>query len=917
MKRILEILSLLFMTAVWCGTASGAVFNEDINVNIPPTIVHEVQHGVTPAALKDMPIILPDEVEGGEVREIPLGTRWGLFNDQAADIPSTMDTAADTVVQDYAGAGADMPSPSKNFEGLNDNDNNQLWGSLLIPPDTNGDVGNNYYIQTVNLAFAIYRKDTGEKVYGPAAISSLWQGFGGMCETHDDGDPIVLYDPLAKRWLISQFALDFETPKFHQCIAVSQSGDPTGSWYLYDFLISNTKLNDYPKFGVWPDGYYMSINQFDGATFAWAGAGALVFQRQAMLKGQAASAIYWDLAEDFPWAGGMLPSDLDGPAPPPPGTPNYFVEVEDNAWSSFPDSLNICEAHVNWDNPSESYFSWSDTLTTAPFDSNMCNYWWGCIPQRDTSQKLSAISDRLMYRLAYRRFNDHESLVLNHTVDADGTDHAGIRWYELRKTHEKTTWPFITAFSSKSTGSSSWNIYQQGTYAPDSKHRWMGSIAMDAAGDIAIGYSTSASDQYPSIRAAGRLAGDPLGILAQSETVIQAGGGAQTHAERWGDYSSMSVDPVDDCTFWYTTEYYPQTSGWGWHTRIAAFKFPSCQCQNPNLVYAAPNPANPGQFVHIYGTGFGTDPLVFFSADSGWVEAQVIISNDWQINVIVPDGALTGPMWVFAGCKSNEYDFTVDSTAPIPPEAGFSADPRNGRYPLDVQFTDQSTHNPTGWLWDFGDGTTSTEQNPVHTYTAAGDYDVSLTVSNAGGSGTTTKEAYIHVLPPLAPKADFSAAPRNGAAPLSVQFTDLSTNNPTGWLWDFGDGTTSTEQNPAHTYAQTGTYDVTLQVLNDAGTSTVTKPAYINVTCNNPPHITYAAPNPAQPGRMVQIYGTGFGPNPQVFFNGEEASVGFHNDWMIMVTVPAGATSGPLTVVNEEGCPSNPYAFTILGGGPV
>ena len=462
--------------------------------------------------------------------------------------------AGSAAVQRQAPRGA-MPDVGRSFEGVGNIDQ-------VLPPDTNGDVGPNNYVQWVNSHFAVFDK-AGNTLLGPLPGNALWQGFGGPCETHNDGDPVALYDPLADRWFMSQFAI-FTADGNHQCIAVSQTGDPTGAWYRYDFLVSTTKLNDYPKFGVWPDAYYMSINQFEGNSYA--GAGAAAFERAAMLAGQPARMVFFDEQAANPDFGGQLPSDVDGINPPPAGTPNTFLEADDDASGlSATDRLAAWEFHVDWSDPTRSTFGVdgqpNQSLETAPFDSNLCNFNRSCIPQPATSQRLDAISDRLMFRAAYRNYGDHSSIVVNHSVDADGTDHAGVRWYELRS----------------STGAGDWGIHQQGTYAPDGDHRWMGSAAMDASGNMAVGFSVSSATTYPSIRIAGRLAGDPLGELAQGETTMQAGSGSQTNpAARWGDYSMLSVDPTDDCTFWYTSEYLPTTSNADWHTRIGTVRFPSC-----------------------------------------------------------------------------------------------------------------------------------------------------------------------------------------------------------------------------------------------------------------------------------------------------------------------------------------------------
>jgi hypothetical protein len=459
--------------------------------------------------------------------------------------------------------GIDIAAPITNFDGVNNVNG-------VLPPDTNGDVGPNHYMQWVNLSFAIYSKN-GTLLYGPAAGNTLWSGFGGVCQSRNDGDPIVQYDHLADRWMVSQFAVPGSTSGYHQCIAVSQTGDPTGAWYRYDFLWSNTNMNDYPHFGVWPDGYYMAVHEFANAA-TWAGQGVAVFERDKMLLGQTARMVKFNLYSTDPNMGGMLPSDLDGPAPAP-GTPNYFVEPDDNAGGFSQDQIQIWAFHVDWANTANSTFTRVTTLATAAFDSNMCNGARTCIPQQGTTAKLDAIADRAMYRAQYRSFGGYETIVMNHTVDANSADRAGIRWYELRNT-----------------GGAGWGINQQSTFSPDATHRWMGSVAMNGSGDIAIGYSASSSTMYPAIRYTGRLAGDPLNSMTQGEGTLMAGTGAQTHtAARWGDYSMLAVDPTDDCTFWFTSEYVQTTGSAPWRTRIGSFKLANCTPPGPT---PTPGPTN-------------------------------------------------------------------------------------------------------------------------------------------------------------------------------------------------------------------------------------------------------------------------------------------------------------------------------------
>jgi hypothetical protein len=427
------------------------------------------------------------------------------------------------------------------------------FGFVPRPPDTNGDVGANHYIQTVNSLFAVFDKN-GNVVAGPSFLNAMWAAAASAglvdandpCVLNNDGDPVVLYDHLADRWLISQFVA-FS----NQCIAISQTADPvTGGWFLYDF--PSGVVNDYPKFGVWLDAYYMGTNAGYPGGHAWA------FDRPSMLNGAAAT------FQRFPGTGTlptfMLPSDLDGP-PPPAGAPNIFLRFVDGAEFGGVDHLELREFHVDFDNPALSTFTLLTDMPTAPFDSNLCGFGMRpqCVPQPGTTQVLDTLRGQPMYRLQYRNFRTHEALVVNHTVDVDGSDLAGIRWYELRKI------------------GGAWSIFQQGTYSPDATHRWMGSIAMDKVGNAALGYSVSSGTVFPGIRYAGRLATDSLGVLPQGEFTLVAGGSSQTGsaARRWGDYSAIAVDPVDGCTFWFTSEYYSASSP-NWLTRIGAFRFPAC-----------------------------------------------------------------------------------------------------------------------------------------------------------------------------------------------------------------------------------------------------------------------------------------------------------------------------------------------------
>ena len=558
-----------FIAGGWSGLSAPWNFWLAANVYaassaLTPIVRQAARVGVS-LPLRDIkPVKSPSAfAAGGAAREIPLRrfrrTRAAAAADAAETAPS-----ADPVLQISAPA-LKTPAPSIAFEGISNADNSSVYGFLVLPSDPVGDVGPSHYVQAVNILFEVFDKSTGGSLVGPMPISTLFQGLGTACdpavgdEDSDGGDPIVLYDHLADRWLISQFT--FVGPPFHQCIAISQTGDPTGAYHIYDFEMPNDKFNDYPKFGVWPDAYYMSDNQFTGDSFD--GAGVFAFERDKMLLGDPANMIYFDLATLDPSIGGMLPADLDGPSPDP-GTPNYFVYFTATEFGDAQDGLRIFEfKDVDFTAGTAIFTERSGSpLTTASFDPVIACGFSGrdCIPQRGTTEKLDAISDRLMFRLQYRNFGTHESLVTNHTVNA-GNNRAGIRYYELRR----------------SLPGGDFVVNEQATFAPGTLHRWMGSAAMDSNGSIAVGYSTSSTAQFPSIRYAARLATDPPGGLSQGEATLQAGGGSQTSlSSRWGDYSALSVDPVQECTFWYTQEYYATTSLAGWQTKIGSFRLPGC-----------------------------------------------------------------------------------------------------------------------------------------------------------------------------------------------------------------------------------------------------------------------------------------------------------------------------------------------------
>jgi len=442
-----------------------------------------------------------------------------------------------------------------NFDGQSAQDNRNLFGFAFVPPDTNGAVGDTQFVQMVNVTIAVYDKSSGELRLGPAAIHTLWTGFGGLCEFGggtatfaDGGDPVVLYDQLAGRWLVTQLQYNTTFTQSAQCVAVSTSSDATGSYnrYEYDF---GANFPDYPKFGVWPDAYYNTINVFPGNSFA--GAEACAFDRNAMLSGAPASAICFQQASTV---SSLLPADLDGSTLPPAGAPNYLVSLADST------HLNFFRFHVDFSNPVNSTFTGPTLIPVAPYNEVCARaITLSCIPQPQPGEKVDGLSDRVMFRLAYRNFGDHESLVVNHTIKGGAL--AGVRWYEIRNPAA----PFV---------------YQQSTLVDPEVNYWLGSIAMDKIGNLALGFSVSSHNVFPSVYVAGRASTDPAGALFGPLVLVNGSGVQFNSFHRWGDYSSMALDPADDCTFWYTQEYYATTGSFNWATRIGSFKFDSCKGRN-------------------------------------------------------------------------------------------------------------------------------------------------------------------------------------------------------------------------------------------------------------------------------------------------------------------------------------------------
>lgn len=424
--------------------------------------------------------------------------------------------------------------------------------SGVNPPDTVGDVGRRFYIQMINGSsgsiFTVHDKTNGSIVAGPTDLDSL--GTGVCANGH--GDPIVLYDQLADRWLLSEFAPRGDNTL---CVYVSMTNDPTtGGWFAYNFKAES--FPDYPKYAVWPDAYFLASNESSPTVYA--------FDRRAILAGEPATFLSFTAPSlsGFQFQS-LQPADLDGNNVPPVGSPNYFIRHRDDEAHNHADNdpnadfLEIYEFHADFENPENASFTGPFTIPISEFDSELCGFSsFSCFEQPSGLNPLDPLREVVMWRVQYRNFVDYETLVGNMVTDVDTNDRGGIRWFELRKA-----------------GIGAWQLFQEGTYAPsDSHNRWMGSIAMDCAGNIGLGFSVGSKNLPASLRYTGRIATDPTGTMPQPEKTFKVGTGSSASV-RWGDYSSLNVDPVDDCTFWFTGQYAADNL---WQTWIGNFSFKGC-----------------------------------------------------------------------------------------------------------------------------------------------------------------------------------------------------------------------------------------------------------------------------------------------------------------------------------------------------
>ena len=527
----------------------------------PPHDLRPVS-AVRSGKLRDMPPIDPETVAKHYYLE-PIPPK-----------PPTQSGGPAGPLQTEAGPVTSAPTPTGvNFEGIGVG----LAGFSPSgnPPDVNGRVGATQYVQWNNTSFAVFNKTTGALEYGPAAGNTLFQALGGVCASHNDGDPVVSYDILAGRWVLSQFVVAGPAGSYsHQCFAVSTTSDATGEYYLYDFTTDPVNFIDYPHTGVWPDGYYMSAHVFSAVPGeihppvappgAFIAARVYVFERAKMIDGLAARMQSVDLGQQY----GLLPADLDSLTPPPAGAAEFVLGPDAVSF----DVTDTTRVTVTWD-PAPALVALQGVpiqqgVGSAPCVNGQASPARDCVPQPPPAvglDYLDNISAHLMYRLAYRNNGTQvvpqESLVVSGPSAGSDSSHGAVEWFEFRNAGSSTTTP---------------TLFQSGTYDPDTSYRWLPSIAMDKDGNIALGYSKSSTTVFPGIYLTGRLAGDTAGTMG-AETEVKAGIGVQQGGgNRWGDYSAMTLDPIDQCTFYYTNEYLKTNGAFNWSTRIASYKFPSC-----------------------------------------------------------------------------------------------------------------------------------------------------------------------------------------------------------------------------------------------------------------------------------------------------------------------------------------------------
>jgi Big-like domain-containing protein/List-Bact-rpt repeat protein len=707
--------------------------------------------------------------------------------------------------------GSAMPVTSVSFLGMGTTNTSTVQTG--DPPDPNGAVGPNDYVEVVNGGIEVFNK-SGTVLAAAKKLNLLWSGYvgtntGNSCATRNDGDPVVRYDRLADRWLIAQFSLphqNVDTGPSFECVAVSKTSDPTGAYWLYDFKYPYA-INDYGKFGVWPDAYYATYNMFGTSTYK--GVDMCAWDRTAMLSGNPATQQCFFQAyptepacpavQNFA-AYSVLPANFDGSLPPPSGSPEYFMQFDYSQCSGPYNQLDLWKLHIDWTTPANSALSGPTVLnvsnfTPACFSSGKPN----CIPQPGTTTTIDGLDDRLMDRLVYRNYGTHESLFANHTVTAGAG--AGIRWYEIRSPDTTPT------------------VFQQGTYAPsDTNWRFMGSLAADQAGDIGLGYSVSDASggvAHPAIAWTGRLSTDTLGTMGQGETVLQTGAanavndyGTNPGRARWGDYTSMTVDPNDDCTFWYVNEVSTAAVFEGWDTYIKSFKFPNCGANDFTI-------SPPAGVTALQGASGNTTISTALSA--GTAESVQLTAYD------LPQGATASfvPSTVTAG-GSSTLTLTAGASTPA------------GTYTVEVAGTSPSAVHGTPVTFTV---------DQAHTLTVA---------KSAAGAGTVTSNPT---------GIDCGSTCSHGFAsgtPVTLTASPLAGSVFLSWSGDCSGATCAPTMSADH--AVTANFDGVPSCTDGTGTTSLNTPVLLALSCSDPDSsdaLTYSVVSVPSHGTLGAIDSSG------------------------------------------------------------
>lgn len=599
------------------------------------------------------------------------------------------------------------------FFGASNNDNGDILGFLVAPPDTDGAVGPNHFVQMINLLTTIFDK-SGNIVQGPFASNAFWSGMGGNCEPNNQGDPIVLYDETADRWLVSQFAFPDSFSSFSQCVAISRTGDPTGGYNRYEFSFDNIGFNDYPKHGIVSDSITLMANIFRqrGPFFNFAGTFLGVMDKAAMYAGNSASLVGFNIGTgEF----GFVAGDLDGSG----SSPALFATA-----MSSTNAFDIWQIDIDWatGNGSASQIA---SIPISSYDADFCSASReACIPQPDGGPALEAISDRLMHRLQIRDFGGYRTMVTAHSVDV-GSGRAGIRWYEMRDQ------------------GSGWFLHQEGTFGPDDgENRWMPSAAMNAAGDIGIGYMVSSTNTYVSTAVAGQTAASSgTGVLDVGESFCAVGSGVQEDVARAGDYSATSIDPLDD-SFWHTNEVFTTTGPFQWNTFVCNFTVgdgnapPTASftysCTELSCDFTDTSTDSDGT-VDQWSWDFGDETGTSTAQSPSYTYAA---GGTYTVTLTVTDDG--------GASDSDSQEVTVDDGINDPPTASFTFSCTDLSCDFDGSGSSDGDGSITSYDWDFGDVNTGSGVTTSHSYSAGGEYTVTLTVTDdEGATGTDSQSVTV------------------------------------------------------------------------------------------------------------------------------------------------------------------------------